>query len=135
MIVCPGCAGVGGDHSADLVILRPNVLTGSSEEEYLPTLRTSLYTKIQSNLRYKDSVSLDAHLGQSDGLFSSCLGCSSWTGTGYLRPGGCWCQMFSPEPVQDSDPDWTPPTLLLLPHSLCTPVAVTVTQITIKDSL
>ena len=28
----------------------------------------------------------------------------------------CWCQMFSPEPVQDSDPDWTPPTLLL-PHS------------------
>ena len=29
----------------------------------------------------------------------------------------CWCQMFSPEPVQDSDPDWTPPTLLLLPHS------------------
>ena len=44
----------------------------------------------------------------------------------------CWCQMFSPEPVQDSDPDWTPPTLLLLPPSLCTPVAVTASpQITI----
>ena len=45
----------------------------------------------------------------------------------------CWCQMFSPEPVQDSDTDWTPPTLLLLPRSLGTPVAVSATQITLHS--
>ena len=39
--------------------------------------------------------------------------------------------MFSPEPVQESDLDWTPPTLLL-PRSLDTPVAVIATQINIE---
>ena len=46
----------------------------------------------------------------------------------------CWCQMFSSEPVQDSDTDWTPPTLLLLlPRSLSTPVAVSAPHITLQS--
>ena len=52
---------------------------------------------------------------------------------GGLGLGEDWCQMFSPEPVQDSDTDWTPPTLLLLPRSLGTPVAVSATQITLHS--